>query len=117
MARRARRRTKPKPHLSPEALRLVAQRFRVLGEAARLQILQALFAGELSVQEVCEQTGLKQANVSKHLSLLAREGLLSRRKEGLFVRYAISDESVYALCELVCGALAEKFERATAAFS
>lgn len=104
------------PNLTPQALSLVAQRFRVLSDATRLGLLQSLFDGERSVQDLCDRTGFQQANVSKHLGIMIREGLVTRRKEGLFTLYHIADESVYELCEVVCGALAQRFAGATAAF-
>ena len=108
---------KKKPQLPPEALQLVAQRFRVLSDPTRLGVLQALFGGELSVQEICEATGTSQANASKHLSQLTRAGVLGRRKDGVYARYHIVDESIYQLCELVCGALADRFAAAGAALA
>jgi DNA-binding transcriptional ArsR family regulator len=95
--------------MTPGQLALVAERFKVLAEPARLQLLQALLAGERTVGELVEATGLSQANVSKHLQLLLAHELVARRKEGLFAHYRVADESVFRLCELVCGQL----ERAT----
>jgi DNA-binding transcriptional ArsR family regulator len=91
--------------MTAEQLALVAQRFKVLAEPARLQLLQSLMRGERTVGELVEQTGLSQANVSKHLQLLLAHDLVARRKEGLFVHYHIADESVFQLCELVCSRL------------
>jgi DNA-binding transcriptional ArsR family regulator len=88
--------------LTTDQLALVAERFKVLAEPARLQLLQALMQGERSVGELADVTGLTQANVSKHLQLLLAQGLVARRKDGLFVHYQIADESVFKLCELVC---------------
>lgn len=92
----------PKRPMTPEQLTLVAERFKVLAEPARLQLLQALMAGERTVGELTEATGLTQANVSKHLQLLLAHELVARRKEGLFAYYGLADESVFKLCELVC---------------
>ena len=110
--------TNSKEHsgLTPEALALVAQRFRVLGDATRLSIIQTLFGGEKSVQEICRSVGTSQANISRHLAVLVGEGLIGRRKEGLFVYYSIADESLYNLCELVCSSLSDRFERALDTF-
>ena len=91
--------------LTPDVLILVAERFKALAEPARLQILNCLRAGELTVSELVEESELGQANVSKHLQLLYAMGFVSRRKEGLFVYYAISDRSVFALCNVMCGRL------------
>lgn len=88
--------------LTAEQLALVAERFKVLAEPARLELLQALMAGERSVGELSEATGLSQANVSKHLQLMLAHDLVTRRKEGLFAFYRAADESVFQLCELVC---------------
>lgn len=92
-------------HLTPDLIALVAARFRALGEPARLQILDALRAGEMTVGELVAATGLGQANVSKHLQLLHSLGFVSRRKEGLFVRYGLADRDVFRLCDLMCGRL------------
>ncbi|MDF3052646.1 MAG: hypothetical protein K0S19_751 [Geminicoccaceae bacterium] len=91
--------------LTSAQLALVAERFKVLAEPARLQLLQALMPGELSVGQLVETTGLTQANVSKHLQLLLVHNLVARRKEGLFAYYHIADQSVFQLCELVCNRL------------
>jgi ArsR family transcriptional regulator len=105
MARRA-----VKASLPREALEIIAQRFRALGDATRLALLQALFEGDRTVQELCALTGTSQANASKHLALLLERGLVARRRDGLFVRYGISDPSLKRLCQLVCSSLAEHHE-------
>ena len=91
--------------MSSELLALVAERFRTLGEPARLLILNALRHEEMTVGEVVEATELGQANVSKHLQMLFSANFVSRRKEGLHVYYALADKSVLRLCEIVCGRL------------
>jgi DNA-binding transcriptional ArsR family regulator len=103
MARKSRN-----PVLSRAALEFVARRFRVLGDATRLALLQALFQHERTVQEICALTGTSQANASKHLALLLEQGLVTRRRDGLFTRYRIADASLQQLCRLVCGSLAER---------
>ena len=91
--------------LTPEVLQLIADRFKALAEPARLQLLQCLRGGEMAVGELVEQTGFGQANVSKHLQHLHNLGFVRRRKEGLFVFYAITDKSVFQLCDVMCGRL------------
>ena len=58
----------------------------------------------LSIAHV-EATDASQQNVSKHLGVLLEAGFVSRSREGNFVRYAIADEGVFELCELVCGGI------------
>lgn len=89
--------------MSPEVLELVADRFKILGDPARLRILSCLTGGEESVSRIVEDTGLSQANVSKHLGLLHAVGFVQRRKEGLFTYYALADKAVLQLCDLMCG--------------
>ncbi len=91
--------------MTPKILELIAARFKVLAEPARLQILQSLRAGERTVTDLGEETGLGQANLSKHLQQLHAAGFLRRRKEGVFVFYALADKSVLHLCNLMCGRL------------
>ena len=85
------------------AIDLLAERFRALAEPARLQLMNVLRDGEYSVTELVEETGLGQANVSKHLQLLRTRGFVERRKEGLYVFYRIADPAVFELCDLMCG--------------
>jgi len=99
-----------KSSLPREALEIIAQRFRALGDATRLALLQALFDGDRTVQELCALTGTSQANASKHLALLLERGLVTRQRDGLFVRYGIADTTLKRLCHLVCGSLAEHHE-------
>lgn len=94
--------------LTPELLRLVAERFKALGEPARLTILSQLRDGEATVSDLIETTGMGQANVSKHLQLLHALGFVARRKDGLFVYYSLADASVFQLCDIMCGRIADE---------
>lgn len=94
--------------LTEEALELIAARFRVLAEPMRLRILNALGEDEMSVTELVDATAAGQANVSKHLAMLADARLVARRKEGLNVYYRVADETVFDLCDAVCSSLGER---------
>jgi DNA-binding transcriptional ArsR family regulator len=89
--------------LSAAQLEAVARLFAVLGEANRLVILQALHAGPLSVSQLMERCGMRQANVSKHLAVLRDHRLVRHRRDGTSVIYEIADPMVFSLCNLVCG--------------
>ena len=100
----------PIPSPLPDPLvELVAQRFRVLSEPARIKLLDALRAGPASVGELAARVGLSQQNASKHLGVLHSAGLLERARTGNTARYAIADPSVFTLCELVCDALRDRY--------
>jgi len=96
--------------MSWEALQLVADRFRALSEAIRLRILQILHNGETSVSALVEQVGSTQPNISKHLKILQDAGLVKRRQIGTSAYYAIADEIVFELCDMVCSTLRERLE-------
>lgn len=91
--------------LPPHLMAHVAERFRALGEPARLALLSALCDGERTVSELVEATGQTQANASRHLGVLHAAGLVSRRREGAYVYYDVADPEVWQLCDLVCGRL------------
>jgi DNA-binding HxlR family transcriptional regulator len=69
--------------------------------------------GERNVGELAQLCGYTAANISRHLSLMTQQGLVRRESRGTSVYYSIADESVYALCDLVCGSIARQYERAT----
>ena len=97
--------------LPPEALSQVAAYFQALSEPTRLQILNLLRGGERNVGELAQACGYTSANISRHLSLLMQRGLVAREGRGTAVYYRIADDSVYALCDLVCGNIARQLER------
>lgn len=101
---------KKHPVLTDETLELVAARFSALSDPVRLRILNTLMQGELSVGELIEGTGLEQSNVSRHLGVLRREGIVTRRAEGNRGFYRLDDASVMRLCEVVCGSLISRYE-------
>jgi DNA-binding transcriptional ArsR family regulator len=88
--------------LTPELLELIAERFKVLAEPARLAILTALQGGERTVSELVDLTDHSQANVSKHLNILLRHGFVGRRRDGAFTQYSIIDPDVRRLCDIMC---------------
>ena len=103
MAAAARSSSRPKPAPTPELLTLVARRFRVLADPARLAVLHELQAGERTVTELVDATGLLQGTLSKHLQMLHDAAFVRRRRDGQFVYYALADDAVLALCEQMCG--------------
>lgn len=79
---------------------------KALGSSNRLMLLCQLLDGERPVGELAEALGLAQSVVSQHLALLRRDGLVSGRRDGQSIYYAISDDRVHALMarlfELYC---------------
>lgn len=94
-----------------EALDQVASYFQALSEPTRLRILTLLRSGERNVGDLAELCEYTSANISRHLAILSKHGLVARENRGTSVYYRIADESVYALCDLVCGSIARQFEQ------
>lgn len=89
-----------------EVFESVARRFSVLGEPTSLRILHALCQEERCVSEIIRITGLAQANASRHLGLMYKAGLLSRRREGTQVFYRVADPTCLELCRTVSAQVA-----------
>ena len=107
---------KSRAALSDQALEMIAARFKILAEPMRLKLIIALESGEKYVTHLVEATGGTQANVSRHLQSLTEAGILDRRKEGLKVYYFIADDSIFDLCESVCGSLQKRMDKNSIAF-
>ena len=103
--------------LSPETVAMVAERFKVMSDPMRLQILNTLQDGALSVMQIVERTGASQPNVSKHLKILQGAGIVGRRKEGNQVFYSIADESIFTLCDLVCNSIENRLKSQAEVFA
>ncbi len=82
-------------------MEFMARVFAALGEPMRLRLLDALSAGERSVNELVAATGTSQPNASKHLSVLVNAGMLLRRKEGVKVCYSLAGEMPLRLVSLM----------------
>ena len=104
------------PGMSLAQLEGVARLFGVLSEPSRLILLQALHKGPLTVTELVEAAGMKQANVSKHLGVLRDHRLVKRQRKGISIQYEIADPMIFSLCNLVCGKMKRDVKCAAALF-
>jgi DNA-binding transcriptional ArsR family regulator len=98
--------TKPTPNTeeqqtSARVFEVAAELFSVLSTPIRLQILGALCDGELSVSQILERVETTQPNLSQHLAILYRHGVIGKRKEGTQVIYNVQSEKAVALCRSV----------------
>lgn len=92
--------------LSADAMEQVAAYFRALAEPQRLRLLSELRQGERSVGQLVETLAATQSNVSNHLEVLFRAGLLARERRGTSTVYRIAEPQTVHLCDLVCGNVA-----------
>ena len=85
---------------------LAAELFAVLATPMRLRVLSALCVREKSVNELLLEIDTTQPNLSQHLAVLYRTGVLAKRKEGTQVIYRVQSEKAVALCRSVCTQIA-----------
>lgn len=105
------------PHpLPPLLIEIVAARFKALGEPMRIRILDLLRDGERTVSELADELGTTQQNVSKHIGVLQRAGVVAKRRDGVRAPYAITDETVLDLCGIVCGGVRREADDVRRAF-
>lgn len=71
-----------------------AEMFKALGHPARIRILEILVDGEHSVSELQPLVGIEAPHLSQQLGVLRRAGLVTTRKEGTSVIYAIRDDEL-----------------------
>ncbi|HRS36658.1 MAG TPA: metalloregulator ArsR/SmtB family transcription factor [Thermoanaerobaculia bacterium] len=83
----------------------IAERLKALADPTRLRILHFLEDGERCVSEVVDRVGGSQANVSKHLAILRRAGLVDCRRRGLNVLYRVTDATSLSICRTICAVL------------
>jgi DNA-binding transcriptional ArsR family regulator len=96
---------------SDALLNRIADVLKAMADPTRLKILHCLHVGERCVSDILEIVGGSQANVSKHLSVLKRAGLVDNRRNGLNVFYRITDEGVFTICRNVCDSLEIRIDR------
>lgn len=84
----------------------VASYFSVLSEPTRLRIMHSICETEKTVSQIVEEIGATQTNASRHLSLMFRAGVLTRRKEGNLVFYRVTDVAMVEICRTVCNQIA-----------
>lgn len=90
----------------------MCDRFKMLGDPTRLQLVNALHANdELMVGELVATVGVTYGAVSKHLALLRSHGLVARRREGTRIYYRINDPSLSDLCDAVCKGIRDDWAR------
>jgi DNA-binding transcriptional ArsR family regulator len=77
-----------------------AEFFKALGHPVRIRLLEVLRHGERSVQELQAALDLDQSTVSQQLAVLRTKHVVTARKEGTTVRYAVRDARVGALLDV-----------------
>ena len=89
---------------------IAAELFSVLSTPMRLRILSAVCDQEKSVSQLLSEIDTTQPNLSQHLTVLYRSGILAKRKEGTQVLYRVQSEKAVQLCRSVCTQVAIELE-------
>lgn len=87
---------------------LHADMCKTLANAKRLQILNLLRSEEMSVNELAERIGIREANVSQHLALMRQKSILSTRREGVTIYYRIANPKVIQAYDIMTEVLHEQ---------
>jgi ArsR family transcriptional regulator len=95
---------------SEQLLQRIAERLKAMADPMRLKILHTINDGERCVSDILAEVGGSQANVSKHLSVLRRAGLVECRRDGVNVYYAIADQTVFSICRSVCDSMEKRLD-------
>ena len=76
--------------------------FAVLSTPIRLRIISELCQGEKNVGQLLENIDVAQPNMSQHLNIMYRSGVLGKRRQGAQMFYRIADETAVVVCRAVC---------------
>lgn len=87
---------------SQQVFEKAAELFAVLSTPIRLRIISELCHGEKNVGQLLERIGVPQPNMSQHLNILYRAGLVGKRRQGAQMFYRIADVSAVRVCRAVC---------------
>ncbi|MBI2066176.1 winged helix-turn-helix transcriptional regulator [Candidatus Woesebacteria bacterium] len=75
--------------------------YKVLANSKRLEILNILKKGELSVEELTHELGVRKANISQHLAILRLNRLVRVRRDGQRIFYSITDPRIVEPCRIL----------------
>jgi DNA-binding transcriptional ArsR family regulator len=83
---------------------------KTLADPKRLMIIHELRAGPLPVGEIALRLAMPQANVSQHLAILRKHGIVATRREGTSVYYSLAGQKIADACDMVRSVLSEQLE-------
>lgn len=83
-----------------------AELFAMLSTPVRLRIVSELCGGERHVSDLLARVDATQSNLSQHLNMMYRSGLVARRRVGAQIFYRIADETSALACRVVCTQIA-----------
>ena len=86
-----------------------ARRFALLGDPTRLRVVSAVHRrGEACVSDLARDCATSTSNTSQHLQRLLLGGIVKRRRQGRLVLYRLADDTIEALCTIVCASVKDR---------
>ncbi len=85
---------------------------QTLSNPKRLEIIDRLRAGEMTVTKLAEALEISQANLSQHLAVMRQKGILTARREKMNVYYKLGNPKIVQACDLMRQVLLEHLESA-----
>jgi len=99
--------------MKKEILGFHAEFCKTFSNPVRLEILNLLKEGEMTVTDVKDRLGIPKANTSQHLALMRMRKILVRRREGTHIYYRIASKKIAAACGTMQNALEDLLEAAS----
>jgi DNA-binding transcriptional ArsR family regulator len=93
-----------------ERLRLKAEVFKAMGHPLRLGVVEFLQTGERCVCEIVDHVGTEISNVSKHLGILKKAGIVADRRDGLKIMYSLTMPCAVDFARCVEGVVIKRLE-------
>ena len=87
---------------------------QTLAHPKRLEAIERLREGEMSVTDLAEALDISQPNLSQHLTLMRQKGIVTTRREGLNVYYRLASPKIVKACDLMREVLVEHLEAGAA---
>jgi DNA-binding transcriptional ArsR family regulator len=97
-----------------ELLDLSAEILKAIAQPTRLRIIELLRDGEHCVCEIFPAIGHEQSNTSRHLQMMLKSGILTQRKDGLKIYYALRHPEILQIVELAEMVVQREAEQAIA---
>ena len=97
--------------MKKELYQLHAEMCKVFSNPIRLEILNLLRGGELSVSDLIKKTELTQVNISQHLSIMKSRGIVNSRRNGLNIYYKLSNPKIIKAFDIIREILSERLEK------
>jgi ArsR family transcriptional regulator len=106
-------RNQASPEVDRRIYPLHASICQTLASPKRLEIIEHLRSGERTVGNLADALDVSQPNVSQHLAIMRRAGIVLARREGLKVYYRIASPKIVRACALMREVLLEQLEQGT----